>query len=222
MLARFRQSRRRINDSSDPGTPYGDDIAVGRNPAPVFRRAKTGRTGSPLQRRATQTPQVSTAAPTDRIRVLIVDDDAAFARAMMTSLSEDGRIDVVGTAKDGHEALQLSRTLRPDVLLLDLNMPRLDGYEVMRRISRRKHQPAIIVLTGVTDRDELDRAARLHPDALLPKTVDADTVVFGVVLAIATARRPSPPKSIGKRTATAFVRPKAQSAERSRTHLSRL
>ena len=130
--------------------------------------------------------------PAGRVRVLVVDDDQVFARAMMTSLSEDGRVEVVGTANDGHEALELSKQLRPDVMLLDLNMPRLDGYEVMRRINRRAQQPAIIVLTGVTDTDDLDRAARLKPDALLQKTTDAETVVLGVVLALGLGERPIP------------------------------
>lgn len=111
---------------------------------------------------------------------------------MMTSLSEDGRIEIIGTAKDGQEALELSQALRPDVLLLDLNMPRVDGYEVMRRINRRATQPAIIVLTGLTDGDDLERAARLKPDALLQKTVDADTVVLSVLLTIAAGARPTP------------------------------
>jgi DNA-binding NarL/FixJ family response regulator len=130
--------------------------------------------------------------PAGRIRVLIVEDDAGFTHAMMTSLTEDGRIDVVGTAANGQEALEISNALRPDVMLLDLNMPRVDGYEVMRRIKRRKHQPAIIVLTGVTDGEDLDRAARLQPDALLKKTTDPDTVVIGVVLALGLSRRPIP------------------------------
>lgn len=130
--------------------------------------------------------------PAGRVRVLVVDDDQAFAEAMMSSLSEDGRVDVVGTASDGQEALELSRLLRPDVMLLDLNMPRLDGYEVMRRINRRARQPAVIVLTGVTDTDDLDRAARLKPDALLQKTTDAETVVLGVVLALGLGQRPIP------------------------------
>jgi DNA-binding NarL/FixJ family response regulator len=129
--------------------------------------------------------------PTGRIRVLIVDDDAQFAHAMMTSLSEDGRIDVVGAAADGEEALELSKALRPDVMLLDLNMPRVDGYEVMSQINRRPHRPTIIVLTGITDHDDLDRAARLKPDALLQKTTDADTVVLGVVLALGLGKHPT-------------------------------
>jgi DNA-binding NarL/FixJ family response regulator len=133
---------------------------------------------------------VSGEPPAGRIRVLIVEDDEGFANAMMTSLSEDGRIDVVGIASDGQEALEISEALRPDVMLLDLNMPRVDGYEVMQRIKRDAHRPAIIVLTGVTDGEDLDRAAELQPDALLQKTTDADTVVIGVVLALGLSKRP--------------------------------
>jgi CheY-like chemotaxis protein len=124
--------------------------------------------------------------PSDRVRVLIVDDDAEFARAMMVALTDDGRIDVVGIASDGQEALDVSKRLRPDVMLLDLDMPHVDGYEVMRRIRRRTRQPAIVVLTGVTD---LQRVASLHPDALLQKTVDADVVVTGVVVTLGARRR---------------------------------
>jgi SARP family transcriptional regulator, regulator of embCAB operon len=130
--------------------------------------------------------------PSDRVRVLVVDDDADFARAMMAALTEDARIDVVGIASDGEQALAVSKSLLPDVMLLDLNMPRVDGYEVMRRINRRTRQPAIIVLTGVSDLEDLDRAARLKPDALLQKTTDADLIVTGVVLALAVGRRPVP------------------------------
>jgi DNA-binding NarL/FixJ family response regulator len=122
--------------------------------------------------------------------VLIVEDDSAFAHAMMTSLTEDGRIEVVGIAADGQEALEISNALRPDVMLLDLNMPRVDGYEVLERIKGHAHQPAIIVLTGVTDSEDLDRAAQLQPDALLRKTTDPDTVVIGVVLALGMSKRP--------------------------------
>jgi DNA-binding NarL/FixJ family response regulator len=147
-----------------------------------MRRAPQGNRGKVVT--VTQEP------PAGRIRVLIVDDDAQFAHAMMTSLSEDGRIDVVGTAADGEEALELSKALRPDVMLLDLNMPRVDGYEVMRQINRRAHRPTIIVLTGLTDHDDLDRAARLKPDALLQKTTDADTLVLGVVLALGFGKHP--------------------------------
>lgn len=127
--------------------------------------------------------------PAGRVRVLVVDDDAAFSTAILTSLSEDGRIDVVGTAADGAEALELSDRWRPDVMLLDLNMPRVDGYEVMRRLKGRAHEPAVVVLTGVEE-DGVDRAAELAPDALLRKTTDADTVVISTVLTVGLSKKP--------------------------------
>jgi two-component system chemotaxis response regulator CheB len=123
--------------------------------------------------------------PSDRVRVLIVDDDYDFACAMREALSADGRIDVAGIAHDGLEALELTKTLRPDVVLLDLEMPRMDGYETLRRLNRRSRKPPVIVLTAVTDLQDLARAARLHPDALLQKTVDAEAIVPGVVMTLA-------------------------------------
>jgi DNA-binding NarL/FixJ family response regulator len=123
--------------------------------------------------------------PSDRVRVLIVDDDDDFASAMRAALSADGRIDVAGIAHDGLEALELTKSLLPDLVLLDLEMPRMDGYETLRRLNRRTRKPPVIVLTGVTDRDDLARAARLHPDALLQKTVDAESIVPGVVMTLA-------------------------------------
>jgi DNA-binding NarL/FixJ family response regulator len=123
--------------------------------------------------------------PSDRVRVLIVDDDDDFASAMRAALSADGRIDVAGIAHDGLEALELTKSLRPDLVLLDLEMPRMDGYETLRRLNRRTRKTPVIVLTGVTDRDDLARAARLQPDALLQKTVDAEAIVPGVVMTLA-------------------------------------
>lgn len=123
--------------------------------------------------------------PSDRVRVLIVDDDDDFASAMRAALTADGRIDVAGIAHDGLEALELTKSLRPDLVLLDLEMPRMDGYETLRRLNKRAHKPPVIVLTGVTDADDLGRAAQLHPDALLQKTVDAEAIVPGVVMTLA-------------------------------------
>ena len=136
--------------------------------------------------------------PTDRVRVLIVDDDEAFANAMRAALAADGRIDVAGIAGDGTEALALTTSLRPDVILLDLEMPRVDGYETLRRLNQLAKKPAVIVLTAVTNGDDLERAASLHPDALLQKTVDAEAIVPGVVMTLALAKtRTAPPRPRG-------------------------
>jgi DNA-binding NarL/FixJ family response regulator len=142
-----------------------------------------GLTGGRNSRGVTREP------PSDRVRVLIVDDDDDFASAMRAALSADGRIDVAGIAHDGFEALELTKSLRPDLVLLDLEMPRMDGYETLRRLNRRVRKPPVIVLTGVTDLEDLARAARLHPDALLQKTVDAEAIVPGVVMTLALSKR---------------------------------
>ena len=75
--------------------------------------------------------------PSDRVRVLIVDDDDDFASAMRAALTADGRIDVAGIVHDGGQALEPTKSLRPDLVLLDLEMPRMDGYETLRRLNRR-------------------------------------------------------------------------------------
>lgn len=68
------------------------------------------------------------------IRVLLADDSATMRRALMTLLSQDARLEVVGAARDGAEVLQMARFLKPDVITMDARMPTLDGLEATRRI----------------------------------------------------------------------------------------
>jgi DNA-binding NarL/FixJ family response regulator len=99
-----------------------------------------------------------TASPA--IRVLVADDHLLFAELLATALSVDEQIDVVGIAANGEEAVRLSHLLHPDVILMDLNMPVVDGVEATRRIvDGAPGAPRILVLTGSDDADAL-RAAR--------------------------------------------------------------
>src|SRR5207247_1519729 len=82
-------------------------------------------------------PQVrySLAGPMpEKIRVLIADDHRLFAQALEAFLSNDSRIAIVGKASDGEEAIKLARTRRPDVVLMDIAMPKVDGVEATRQI----------------------------------------------------------------------------------------
>lgn len=79
------------------------------------------------------------------IRVLVVDDSAFFRNALKRMLSQDPDITIVGVARDGEEALELSRTLDPDVITLDVEMPKLDGLATLQALMAEKPRPVIMV-----------------------------------------------------------------------------
>ncbi len=85
------------------------------------------------------------------IRVLIVDDHAIVREGLRTLLSEEAEIEVVGEAANGHEAIKLVATRRPNVVLMDLVMPEVDGIEAIRRIHQRDQACQILVLTSFSE-----------------------------------------------------------------------
>ena len=92
-------------------------------------------------------------------RVLIVDDQALFREGLRTVLSARG-VDVVGEAANGEDAVSLAAELAPDVVLMDLRMPVLDGVEATRRISKLPHAPRVIALTTFDDDASVFEALR--------------------------------------------------------------
>ena len=113
------------------------------------------------------------------IRVLIADDEPLFIESIEALLSGDERVEVVGTATDGKTAVELALSLAPDVTLMDISMPKLDGIEAARRI--REHHPTacILVLTGSSISADIDRSRQagvagfLTKDRLGTQLVDA-------------------------------------------------
>ena len=88
----------------------------------------------------------------DRIQVAAADDHPAFLEGLVALLSLEDDIEIVATAANGAEAIEAVRRHRPDILLLDLRMPGLDGLGALRRLSRVESPTRIIVLTASEDR----------------------------------------------------------------------
>lgn len=108
--------------------------------------------------------------PVERaVRVLIADDHRLFAESLMAVLSEDERVDVVGIARHGREAVELAVELEPDVVLMDLKMPVLDGLEATRQIRGAGLSAQILILTGTDSPFDSDDARRAGAAGYLRK-----------------------------------------------------
>ncbi|MGO9820762.1 MAG: response regulator [Solirubrobacteraceae bacterium] len=108
----------------------------------------------------------------EAIRVLIVDDHAVVREGLRTFLELQDGIEVAGEAADGSEALELAAKLQPDVILMDLVMPRLDGVSAMRAVRERAPRSRVIVLTSFLDDERLLPAVEAGADGYLLKDVE--------------------------------------------------
>ncbi len=93
-----------------------------------------------------------------KFRVLIADDHRMFAEALEAILATDERLEVVGHAGDGAEAVRLALTLRPDVTLMDIAMPVMDGLQATKQIRKQWPTACVLMLTGSNSRSDVDRA----------------------------------------------------------------
>ncbi len=115
-----------------------------------------------------------------KIRVAIADDNERVIHLLQDIMEEDSEIEVVGTAKDGLEVLKIMKETEPDLLLLDLIMPKLDGLGVLekiRAIKSEKKAPTIIVLTAVNKEGVMEEAFDLGADYYILKPFDNDTLL---------------------------------------------
>jgi DNA-binding NarL/FixJ family response regulator len=94
----------------------------------------------------------------DRIRVLIADDHRLFGQALEAILATDDRLEVVGHAGDGSEAVQLALSVKPEVILMDISMPIMDGFQATKQIRKQRPHARILMLTGSNSRVDVDRA----------------------------------------------------------------
>lgn len=106
---------------------------------------------------------------TRTVRVLIAEDESLFVEALEALLELDERIDVVGRARDGLEALRLVATLRPDVILMDLDMPRINGIGATRRINADYPFTQVVIVTASTEQEDVERAREAGAAAYITK-----------------------------------------------------
>jgi two-component system NarL family response regulator len=111
-----------------------------------------------------------------KIRVLLVDDHLLVLEGLRNLLAVNG-FEVVGTAGDGLEALQVSRTLRPDIVLMDVRMPKMDGLEATRRFREELPNVKVVILTSSEDDETLLEAIKSGASGYLLKSMKPDLFV---------------------------------------------
>lgn len=121
------------------------------------------------------------------IRVVVADDASDIRALVRFALEQDGRFDIVGEAADGMEALEVVDGTDPDALLLDLAMPRMDGLEVLEVLHTQDTAPPVVVFSGFTSQDMIERALSLGASSYIDKGTDIRAVPD--ILADAVARR---------------------------------
>ena len=104
-----------------------------------------------------------------RIRVLIADDHRLFAEALDAILAAEPRIEVVGRAYDGEEAVKQAFKLKPDVILMDIAMPGVDGVEATKRIRNKRQTACVVILTGSNSREDVARSREAGAAAYVTK-----------------------------------------------------
>jgi DNA-binding NarL/FixJ family response regulator len=117
------------------------------------------------------------------VRVLLVDDQSLFREALATLLSVRDEVEVVGEAANGAEAVECAARLRPDVVLMDLRMPELDGIAATRRLRAQQPDVRVIALTTFDTDEEVFAALRAGAVGYLLKDVSSARLVEAVLAA---------------------------------------
>jgi DNA-binding NarL/FixJ family response regulator len=129
-----------------------------------------------------------------KIRVLVVDDHVVVRSGLEQLLATTADIELVGTASNGIEAIEAVGKLHPDVVLMDLSMPELDGVEATRRISADHPSSRVLVLTSFSDQTRILDALSAGADGYLLKHADPDDIA-DAIRSVHTGGAPLDPKA---------------------------
>ena len=142
-------------------------------------------------------PAARDASEKKRIRVLIAEDQSLVRRGLAAIINMEEDVTVVGEAGDGEEAIEQWRRLRPDVVLMDLRMPRLEGVEAIKRIRAEDPKAGIIVLTTFDHDEDIYAGLRAGAKAYLLKDVQPEEL-FGCIRAVHAGEAYLQPKVAAK------------------------
>jgi DNA-binding NarL/FixJ family response regulator len=119
-----------------------------------------------------------------RIRVLIADDHSLFAEALQAILGTDRRFETVGLARDGRQAVELAAALEPDVVLMDISMPVLDGFEATRKLRKNVPETKVLMLTGSNAPHDVNRARTAGAAGYVTKDRIAGELIDAILEAV--------------------------------------
>nr|WP_196790815.1 response regulator transcription factor [Motilibacter aurantiacus] len=152
---------------------------------------------------------------------MLADDHALVRAGLQQLLAAVPDVEVVGAASDGDEAVTMAAALQPDVVLMDLSMPRVDGVEATRRILAQRPDAQVVVLTSFVERERVVGALDAGAVGYLLKDGDPQDVVRGLA-AVARGESPLDPKAARALLTTRTTRPTVEMTEREREVLSLL
>jgi NarL family two-component system response regulator LiaR len=124
--------------------------------------------------------QIGSSAEAGTIRLLVADDQTIVRKGICALLATEPGIEVVGEAQDGQEAIEQAEALRPDIILMDLVMPRIDGLEATRRIMARQPGARILVLTSFSGHDQVLPAVKAGALGYLLKDAGPEALVTAI------------------------------------------
>lgn len=107
-----------------------------------------------------------------KITVMIVDDHPVWRRGLKNIIDFENDLEVVAECQDGEDALRLARDLRPDIILLDVNLPKLNGLQIATRLKSERNEAHVIMLTGYDDEEQALHAVRAGCVAYCAKDID--------------------------------------------------
>ena len=120
-----------------------------------------------------------------RIRILIADDHSLIRKLVRSTLEEHPRFEVCGEATDGAKAIEAAQKLKPDVVVLNVTMPVLNGFEAARKIKATVPESAIVILSMHADERFIDEAKRIGARAYVAKTEVGRELVKAIEAALA-------------------------------------